>query len=83
MVSLSQTLISILKAAENVCGSTRRNTGDEKREVECGCWKCSQWKVEMPMTWKNGGSKEEYQKAKHLAKHAVYLAKSQAKSSIN
>ena len=29
-------------------------------------------------TWKNGGSNEKGQ-AKHLAKHAVYLAKSQAK----
>ena len=36
------------------------------------CWK----------PWKKGGSKEEYQKAKCLAKHAVYLAKSQAKQEI-
>ena len=34
------------------------------------------------ITWKNGGSKEEYQKAKCLVKHAVNLAKSQAKQEV-
>ena len=33
------------------------------------CWK----------TWKKGDSKQEYQKAKRIDKHAVYLTKSQAK----
>ena len=38
-------------------------------------WRC--WK-----TWKNGGSKEEYQKAKCLVKHAVNLAKSLDKEGV-
>ena len=33
-------------------------------------------------TWKKGGSKEEYQKAKRIAKHAVYLATSQPKQEV-
>ena len=36
------------------------------------CWKM----------WKKGGSKEDYQEAKRLAKHAVYLAKSQAEQEV-
>ena len=74
---------SLLKAAENVCRSTKKHRWwketwwcnaavnsavKEKRR----CWK----------TWKKGGNKEKYQKAKGLAKHAVYLAKSQTKQEV-
>ena len=59
-----------------MCASVPRYTGGGKTpggemRLDCavkenqGCWK----------TWKNGGSKEEYQKAKRFAKHAVHLAK--------
>ncbi len=70
---------SLLKVAEGVCGFTkkhrwRKETWWWNSTVDCAvkekrrCWKA----------WKKGGSKEDYQKAKRLAKHAVYLAKSQA-----
>ena len=72
-------LSNLLKAVENVCWSTKKHqwwkeswwwnaavdSAVQERRI---CWK----------TLKNGGSKEEYQKAKHLAKHAVYLAKFQS-----
>ena len=42
---------------------------DSTVEEKWTCWK----------TWQKGGSKEEHQKAKQQAKHAVYLTKYQAK----
>ena len=71
---------SLLKAAENVCGSTKKH----RWQKETWRWNAAVnnavkekrrgWK-----TWKKGGGIEEFQKMKRLAKHAVYLAKFQTK----
>ena len=66
----------LLKAAANVCRSTkkrqwRKETWGWHVAVNSAVnvkWRCGK-------TWKKGGSKEEYQMAKRLAKHAVYLEK--------
>ena len=70
---------SLLSAADRVCGRT--STRHLKRVTwwwddvnaavsEKRCWKA----------WKEGGSKEEYLNAKHLAKRSVYTSKSQAEA---
>ena len=74
---------SQIKTAKHVCGPTKKHrwrketwwwTADVDSAIKekCRCYK----------SWKKGGSKEEYQKAKRLTKHAVYLAKSQAKQEV-
>ena len=74
---------SLLKAADNVCGSTKKHQWrketwwwnapvDSAVKEKRGCWK----------TWKKGDSKKEYQKTKCLAKQVVYLVKSQAKQEV-
>ena len=75
-------MASLLKAAENVCRSTKKD----------GCWKETWWwnlavdsavvgKWRCWEIWNNGGCNEKYEKVKSLAKHTVYLSKSWAKSS--
>ena len=68
---------------KNVCESTKKH-----------CWRNKTWWCNVAVdsavkekqrcwkTWTKRGSKEDYQKAKHLAKHAVYLAKSQANEEV-
>ena len=69
----------ILKATEKVCGKTRKRqwrkeswwwTDHVSQAVEAKRWAYR--------AWKKGGSREEYNNAKHLAKLAVYQAKQEA-----
>ena len=72
-----------MNAGEHVCGSTKKQKSRKKTwwwneavnsaiKENRRCWK----------TRKNAASKEEYQKTKRLAEHAVYVAKSQAKQEV-
>ena len=75
---------SLLKATEIVCTITKKNTSGTKGDpvVKCNSRQCSRGTAEMLESRKNPGSKEEYQKAKRLAKHPVHLAKSQAEAEV-
>ena len=71
--------VSVLSATENVCGWSKK-----------GKWRQKTWwwdnsindaiteKRTLWTVWKNGGSKEDYVKAKKVAKHAVFTAKRKA-----
>ena len=69
----------ILKAAKKVCGKTR------KRQWRKESWwwtdhasQAVEAKRRAYRAWKKGGSREEYNNAKRLAKLAVYQAKQEA-----
>ena len=73
---------SLLKADENVCRSAKTISGEKRPGGGMWLSTVQQGKVEMLENEKKGSSKGEYQKAKRLAKHAFYLAKSQAEQKV-